>query len=43
MMGTVIALFIIYGFLILCPPIAVGRFVARKVSAQTAWFSPHWR
>jgi|694.fasta_scaffold155725_2 hypothetical protein len=40
MMGTVIALFIIYGFLILFPPIAMGRFVARQVSGRTAWFQP---
>jgi hypothetical protein len=40
MMGTVIALFIIYGFLILFPPIAMGRFVARQVSGRTAWFPP---
>ncbi len=40
MMGTVIALFIIYGFLILCQSIAMGRFVARQVSGRTAWIQP---
>jgi hypothetical protein len=40
MMGTVIALFIIDGFLILCSPISIGRFVARKVSGRSAWIQP---
>ena len=37
-MGTVIVLFIIYGLLIVLPPIAMCRFVARQVSGRTAWF-----
>ena len=39
-MGTVFALFIIYGLLILSPPIAMWRFVAQQVSGRTAWFQP---
>jgi hypothetical protein len=38
--GTVITLFIIYGLLILLPPIAMWRVVARQVSGRAAWFQP---
>lgn len=39
-MGTVALLFIIYGLLILLPPIAMWRSVSRQVSGRAAWFQP---
>jgi hypothetical protein len=39
-MGTVIALFIIYGLLVLSPPVAMWRSVSRQDSGRAAWFLP---
>jgi hypothetical protein len=39
-MGTVISLLIIYGLLILLPPVAVRRSVSRQASGRVAWFQP---
>ena len=39
-MGTVIALFIIYGHLILLPPVAMWRSVSRQVPGRATWFQP---
>lgn len=39
-MGTVISLLIIYGLLILSPPVAVWRSFSRRASGRAAWFQP---
>jgi len=39
-MVTVISLLIIYGLLILVPPVAVWRSVSRQASGRVAWFRP---
>jgi hypothetical protein len=39
-MGTVTALLIIYGLLILLPPVAVWRSVSRQASGRAALFQP---
>jgi hypothetical protein len=39
-MGTVISVPIIYGLLILVPPVAMWRYVSRQASGRAAWFQP---